>query len=247
LLKSYLTGLFWGVADSDPFCRGIQQALDQVAPEGIFIGDNLLTFQKNLGFLENTSFMSAFDRHAQTDAEKTIIWRTHVLCWAAKRAMRMPGDFVECGCYRGTTARIIHDYVGFATSDKHYYLYDLFVHTPDMPHHAHEDHGEDLYDKVRDRFSGLDRVHVTQGSLPEVLQEIAPEKISLLHLDLNNAPAEIWVLHDLFDRVVPGGSIILDDYGWRFYRAQMEAEDAFFEEKGYSVLELPTGQGLVIK
>jgi len=246
-LKSYLSGVFWGVANADRFRRGIQQVVDQVAPKGVFVGDNLLTFHKNLSFLDDAPFMSAFGRHAQTDVEKTIIWRTHVLCWAAKRAMKMAGDFVECGCYKGTSARIIHDYVDFGNSDKHYYLYDLFVHTPEMPHHAHEEHGEDLYDRVRDRFAGLERVHVTQGSLPDVLQEVAPENISLLHIDLNNAAAEIGVLRHLFDRVVPGGSIVLDDYGWQFYREQKEVEDSFFAERDCSILELPTGQGLVIK
>ena len=41
--------------------------------------------------------------------------------------------------------------------------------------------------------------------------------------------------------------IVLDDYGWSLYRAQKQAEDAFFAERGYLVLELPTGQGLVVK
>jgi len=51
----------------------------------------------------------------------------------------------------------------------------------------------------------------------------------------------------LFDRVVPGGAIVFDDYGWNGYRPQKDAEDAFLAARGYSVLELPTGQGLLIK
>jgi hypothetical protein len=247
LLKSHLTGLFWGVANADPFRRGIQQAIEQVAPDGVFVGDNLITFQRNLSFLEDVQFMNAFSKHAKTDVEKTIIWRTYILCWAAKRAMKSAGDFVECGCYKGTSARIVCDYVQLIDSDKRYYLYDLFVHTSEMPHHAQDDHGDDLYGKVRHRFSGLERVYVTQGSLPEVLQDVAPEKIALLHIDLNNAAAEIGVLEKLFERVVPGGTIILDDYGWRYYREQKDVADLFFAEKEYTVLELPTGQGLIIK
>ena len=108
-------------------------------------------------------------------------------------------------------------------------------------------HGKDLYAEVRDRFADLANVTVTQGRVPEILDDIAPETIAFLHLDLNDAKPEMAALTTLFDRVSPGGTIVLDDYGWFAYRAQKEAEDPFFAARGYSVLELPTGQGLVIK
>jgi len=109
------------------------------------------------------------------------------------------------------------------------------------------EHGADLFGKVTQRFADLKNVHVTQGSVPEILYQVAPEKIAFLHLDINSAAAEIGALEFLFDRIVPGGVIVLDDYGWLFYRAQKEAEDPFFAARGCRVLELPTGQGMVIK
>jgi len=51
----------------------------------------------------------------------------------------------------------------------------------------------------------------------------------------------------LFDCVVPGGIIVFDDYGFYLFRRQKEAEDAFMAARGYHILELPTGQGLVVK
>ena len=47
--------------------------------------------------------------------------------------------------------------------------------------------------------------------------------------------------------MVDGGQILLDDYGWLTYREQKAAEDVFFGRYGVPVLELPTGQGLVVK
>ncbi len=246
-MKNYLTNMFWGPANHDEFANGIQQAINQVAPHGIFTGDNFFTFGRNLSFLDDEKFMTAFSKHVETDAEKAIIWRSNILCWAARQSMRIAGDLVECGCYKGVSARIVCDYVELEKSDKHYYLYDLFEHSPEMNHHAMPEHSANLYAQVKQRFADLEQVHVTQGSIPEVLHHIAPEKIALLHIDLNNAPAEIGALELLFDRVSTGGIIILDDYGWLAYRAQKEAEDPFFEERGYRVLELPTGQGLLIK
>lgn len=246
-LNNYLKNVFWGPSDPGKFAEGIQHVINYLPPKGVFAGDNIFTFCKNLSFLEDTRFMEAFSKHVETDIEKAIIWRTHVLCWAAKRMMRVEGDFVECACYKGISARIICDYVDLGKSEKHFYLYDLFEHSPEMAHHAMDEHSDNLYETVKNRFSDLDRVHVTKGFLPDVLEAVAPEKIALLHIDLNNAPAELGVLKYLFDRVSPGGIIILDDYGWLAYRAQKDAEDPFFAEHGYTVLELPTGQGLVLK
>jgi hypothetical protein len=64
---------------------------------------------------------------------------------------------------------------------------------------------------------------------------------------MNNADAEIGALEVLFERMVPGAVLILDDYGWLGYRAQKLAEDPWLAKYGYRVLEMPTGQGLLIK
>ena len=45
----------------------------------------------------------------------------------------------------------------------------------------------------------------------------------------------------------PGGIIIFDDYGWMPFHKQKEAIDEFMLDQGLNVLELPTGQGLLIK
>ncbi len=246
-MKNYLTNMFWGPADHDEFAKGVQLAINQVAPNGVFTGDNIFTFGRNLSFLDDEKFMAAFSKHVETDAEKAIIWRINILCWAARQSLRIEGDFVECACYKGISARIICDYVELGKSDKKYYLYDLFEHSSEMSHHSMPEHSVDLYTQVAKRFADLQQVHVTQGAIPEILHQVSPDKIAFLHLDLNNTSAELGALELLFDRVSTGGIIILDDYGWLAYRAQKEAEDPFFEKRGYRVLELPTGQGLLIK
>jgi O-methyltransferase len=245
----YHSALFFGWKDEPTFRGHVRDMLLELKTlQGSFTGDNLITFDKNLSFLSDEAFMAAFERHAQTKVEKGIIWRTATLAWAAKNALRLPGDFVECACYKGVTARILCDYLEFATqAPRTYYLYDLFEHDPSMPHHRMEEHGEGLYEAVKSRFADLANVVITRGRVPDSFAEAAPTTIAFLHLDLNNPEAETAVLDALFDRVVPGAAIVLDDYGWLFYRAQKLAHDAWFAARGYSVLELPTGQGLVIK
>jgi O-methyltransferase len=87
-----------------------------------------------------------------------------------------------------------------------------------------------------------------KGRIPEVFAGGCPEKIAYLHIDLNQAPAEVASLEYLFDRMVPGGILILDDHEWAgVYREQKLAEDAWFDVRQYRVIPLPAGQGLVIK
>ena len=62
-----------------------------------------------------------------------------------------------------------------------------------------------------------------------------------------NSPApEIGALNALFHRVSIGGIVVFDDYDYSL-REQKKAVDHFMAECGYHVLELPTGQGVVVK
>jgi hypothetical protein len=64
---------------------------------------------------------------------------------------------------------------------------------------------------------------------------------------MNSAQAEEQALEHLFDHVSPGGLIVLDDFGWCCNVAQMESQHEFMRKRDHAILELPTGQGLVIK
>ena len=101
---------------------------------------------------------------------------------------------------------------------------------------------------VRAKFADYPQVQLVRGLIPESFAGNSPDRIAYLHIDLNQAPAEVAALDSLFDRMVPGGILILDDYEWSMiYRSQKLAEDEWFERRGYRVMPLPTGQGLVFK
>lgn len=248
-MGNHLTTMFYGVSNSQEFVNGIQQAVNQISgQEGIFTGDNLFTYHRNLSFLEDEALMKAFNTHAVTPQEQSLLWRNSTVAWGVRNGLRLEGDFVECGCYKGVTARVAYDAAGMASHpDRHYYLYDLFDHDETMPHHSLPEHSQTLFAETQARFADCPNVTVTQGKVPDVLADVAPEKIAFMHVDMNNADAEIGALEVLFERMVPGAVLVFDDYGWLAYRAQKMAEDPWLEKRGYRVLELPTGQGLVIK
>ena len=239
---------FYGIRDMKGFFDATQAMINSViSHDGFFIGDNVIAFNRNLSFLDDEKLMATFNTHTETEFEQATLWRIYVNCHFAKRAMALEGDIVECACYRGTTARIVADYVDLAESDKGIWLYDMFEHDESMRHDAMSKHSPDLFNEVKARFSDIENAHVTRGEVPAILNEVAPEKVAHAHLDLNDAIAELGALEFFFHRLVPGGTIVFDDYGWINYRAQKIAEDAWLAERGYSILELPTGQGLLIK
>jgi predicted O-methyltransferase YrrM len=106
---------------------------------------------------------------------------------------------------------------------------------------------EATYAAVRERFSKYGNVKIIRGIVSDSFEEAVPERIAFLHIDMNSEKAEMLALEHLFSRVTPGGFIVLDDFGWSCNLNQMSAELAFMTERGCRVLDLPTGQGLVIK
>ena len=244
------------------------KAIDRIAADhaSIFWGDRLLTLDKSAGFLEDPKFIRAFrevrgsHQYDQYEGKDTISWRLHTLCWAARNALTIEGDFVECGVFKGDMAWVVMQVVGIENV-RGYYLYDSFdgfspdwSSDDDFPgHHGFIEFAnqfyrqEGLHDYVRGRFDGYSNVRVIKGFLPDALSIACPERISFLHVDLNSPRAEVAVLQRLWDRIVAGGIIVFDDYGWKLFRRQKDAEDAFMRERGHEILELPTGQGLVVK
>ncbi|MGJ4748615.1 hypothetical protein ACQV5M_19800 [Leptospira sp. SA-E8] len=190
-------GMFWGPTDPPQFIAGLQQAVNTLPlpREGIYAADNLFTYNRNLSFLEDSALMSAFNEQATTIEEKAFLWRTSVILWGVRHGLKLQGDFVECGCYKGTTVRIVCDTVRFAThGERRYWLYDLFEHDADMPHHAMPEHGENLHAQTQARFSDYSNVTVIRGRIPDVLEHSAPKEIVFTSVGVNNAAAEVAVL-----------------------------------------------------
>ncbi len=242
--------MFWVKKEDEAKFNEAVNALTQVFGK-TFAGDMLITFNRNMSFFEDEKFMQAFNANITNPVEQTLIWRLHVLCWNALNSLRVAGDFVECGVFQGFCSSVAARYLDFGGVDRQWYLYDTFTGIPADQLDPGLTNSPDfempgLHEAVVRRFADYPNVHVIQGRVPEVLRERAPQKVAFLHLDMNSAAAELSALEFFWERMSPGAAIVLDDYGWRGYRAQKLAEDPFFAARGRQVLELPTGQGMVL-
>jgi predicted O-linked N-acetylglucosamine transferase (SPINDLY family) len=243
---SFTVRMSWGLSDPHRFYQLVEQALELATP-GVYLGDNMMTWGRNNSLFEDQAFVAAWSSNQQNDADQAIAWRRYILACAAYHCAQLDGDFVECGVYRGTGIKTVIDYFGKDNFNKTFWGYDTYDYNP-VEKHAFDGQEDGLYDEIQRRFEGYTQVRLVKGLLPQSLQNNSPAKIAYMHIDLNSAKYEIAVLDELFDRMVPGGVLILDDYEWAgVYREQKVLEDAWFEQRKYRVFPLPTGQGLVLK
>ena len=216
-----------------------------------FMADEMIVFSRSLDFLKEEKFVDTVNDAIKEEedsykrAQSAIIWRRHILIWAGEHCKYLDGDFCDFGCYDGIGSKIINDYCDLISFNKQLFIYDNFDTPPDSQ--PFPKHSPLLSKEVNKRFKNSDNVKIIKGVLPESLKENCPKKIAFAHIDLNNMPAEIAVLELIYDRVVTSGIIILDDYGWSGYGDQQKEEKIFFNEKGLKIMELPTGQGVILK
>lgn len=235
----------WGVSDPAEFAQLMARMVQLVTP-GYYAGDNLFTWGRNNSLFEDQAFRKSWEDNQLGPSDQAIAWRRFILACAGYHCAQLPGDFVECGVYQGSGVKTIVDYLGGPAFPKTFWAYDTYDTNPTEHNFAAQKEG--LFESVQKRFEGYANVRLVKGLLPQSLEGDSPEKIAYLHIDLNSAEFEIAVLNVLFDRLVPGGILILDDYEWAgSYRGQKIAEDQWFDARSYRVFPLPTGQGLVLK
>ena len=224
-----------------------------------FAGDNLVSWH-NPEFLADPAFERAVElgnARRSWFSIHDVRWRYHVILWAAWRATRLDGDFVECGVNRGGFSRAVVDYVDFGRLDKTFYLMDTFdglveaYITPQeramgVSREAFAKYTE-CFDDVQEAFRPFPNVVLVRGPIPDTLAQVTPAKVSYLSIDMNVVIPEIAAAEHFWERLVSGAVIVLDDYGHGPHVEQKHAFDAFAAERGCQVLMLPTGQGLIFK
>lgn len=209
--------------------------------------DDMLVWFRNAGFLQQEDFIRAVGSYGTDQTLRARIWRIYTLCWAAKSCLGLSGDFMDVGCYDGRTVEIMERYCDFrsAASGKTWFLYDLFENPPDEARKS--GHGPELFDRVSATFAPFGNFRVIKGAVPESFAQGLPDRVAFAQLDLNVAAPELAALEIIHARLVPGGMIVFDDFGFQRYRDSHDAEMAFFRARGEVIFESPTGQGIYIK
>ncbi len=226
--------------------------------EVTYATDNLVT-TNNCDFIKDPRFAKAYQAAADTNPWSgfTLQWRVYIVCWFAEHVKKLEGDFVECGVNTGAYSRAIIDYIDFGNLNKKFYLLDTYeglvkeqiseAEKKEGLDTIYLDNYRDVYNDVVKTFAPFKNVQIVRGAVPHTLPEVTSEKICYLSIDMNVTEPEIAAVNHFWDRIVPGGVVILDDYGFPAHINQKLAFDQLAKERNTQILSLPTGQGIIIK
>lgn len=145
-------------------------------------------------------------------------------CVETALAEGLPGDFIETGVWRGGACMLIKSILDARqVRDRTVWLADSFRGLP-KPKDAAD--GDDLSevgllavsaDQVRRNFArfGLldERVRFLEGWFCDTLPAAPIQQLAVLRLDGDLYHSTMDALTHLYHRVVPGGFVIVDDYG----------------------------------
>ena len=170
---------------------------------------------------------------------------------------RIPGDFVECGVWRGgSVMAMARELSALGVNDRRIWLYDTFAGMT-APTSADIEAGSgvtaremlattpvqdgdnvwcvaglaDVEANVRSTGYPFEQFTFVEGDVAQTLLQNAPEKISLLRLDTDWYESTKVELEVLYPRLSVGGVCILDDYG--HWQGARKAVDEYFDKLGF--------------
>lgn len=157
----------------------------------------------------------------------------------------VPGDIVETGVWRGGACIMARAVLkAYDVTDRKIIACDSFEGLPPPNEEQFpSDKGSNFHEyadlsvsleKVKDNFArfGLldEQVVFLKGWFRDTMKDVPSEKIAVLRLDGDMYESTIDPLNHLFDRVSPGGYVIVDDY--RVVPASKDAVHDFLDARG---------------
>jgi O-methyltransferase len=165
--------------------------------------------------------------------------KLNALIFAVRYVVRhdIPGDIVECGVWRGGSMMTIAKTLqSVDAADRRLHLYDTYEGMTEPTEHDRRHDGrmaadmlavtgrdghvwaaaslEDVQQGMRETGYPEGLITYYKGPVEQTIPENAPEQISILRLDTDWYESTRHELEHLFPRLVPGGVLLLDDYGW---------------------------------
>lgn len=178
------------------------------------------------------------------------ISRFYFFCLAFDQMMKegVRGDLAELGAYKGNTASMLATMA--RRMDTTAWILDTFqgFNPADLTgvDAAHAMEFDDTSLEAVRALVGEQNVRYVKGYFPESASQM-PEGLtfSLVHIDCDLYAPIIQALNYFYPRLVPGGYLIVHDYGSLDWQGAEKAVDEFFADKPEPLMPLTDGCGSV--
>ena len=177
----------------------------------------------------------------------------YMILWQFLRSvLHLPGELAECGVYKGGTARMIAKTASMMTVDKQLFLLDTFkglpVPTPGLDANWQQgDIGDVTLEKVQAYLADFSNITFLPGLFSQNFQHIADQDFCFVHVDADLYQSIRECCEFFYPRMVQGGIILFDDYGFADCPGAKLATDEYFANVPEQLVYLPTAQAFVVK
>lgn len=180
--------------------------------------------------------------------------RLWVLKTAFEQTRTLRGEIWEAGVFQGGTAlmlrRLIEACAGADASNRTAMrLFDTFQGMPatrdDLDLHREGDFSDTSLDAVKSLVGNEPWIDYRPGLVPDTFAGLGDCTVRLAHVDLDIYEGILSACEFIYPRLVPGGMMVFDDYGFWTCPGARAAVDRFFADKPERPLALPTGQAIV--
>ena len=162
----------------------------------------------------------------------------------------LPGDVAECGVYRGGSAYLLAKELARRAPHKRLHLFDSFAGLSD-PGPLDGSHWRAgalacTLPEVKARLAEYSaRIDTHVGWIPHCFREAVDRSFCFAHVDVDLYEPTLAALEFFWPRMVPGGIVVCDDYGFETCPGARRAVDQFAAAGAIPVVHLPTGQGVL--
>lgn len=177
--------------------------------------------------------------------------RAWILYSLARQALALDGAFYEAGVFRGGTALMLAELLRAAGGSRELHLFDTFAGMPatDAKRDLHKagDFSDTSLDTVRAGVGADAFIHYHPGFVPATFAGREADRIAFAHVDLDIYQSILDACEFIYPRLLPGGFMVFDDYGFMSCPGARQAVDEFFADRPEVPLVLPTGQAVVFR
>jgi predicted O-methyltransferase YrrM len=234
-------------------------------PNNIDLIDYSLFSLYNKNYSEKNIYekaLAATEQYAQDSASKRMRHYTIFQLLNTVLDKNVPGQIVECGCFKGQSAYAIATILKNRNIGNKFFIFDSFEGLSDI---KSEDENEiknlaineistlkkqfaASLQLVKNNLKEFDFIEYYKGWIPERFHEIEDEQFMFVNIDVDLYHPIKDSLEFFYPRLSPGGIIFLDDYGFSQFPGAKRAVDEYLTKIDCKFfMYFPFGGAVIVK